>query len=113
MRPTPAPSIISDPNAATTTTNVTGPALVGIIIVAIGAAVAALLFVAFRTCMSHTHAVAKERVKSFSKSIERINSRGSGDLSRYGYEDVDHRDDGDGDDDDDDEEKQERRTTGH
>lgn len=44
----------------------------GIIVAAVGAVVVALLFVAFWNCMTHTHAVVKERAISYSQSRERV-----------------------------------------
>lgn len=87
--------VSSQPTAAPIASNnaiaridVTGPALVGILIAAVGAAIITMLFLVLRSCMTHTHAEAKKRVISFSKSRESVTrtSRGSEDTPHHDYE---------------------------
>ena len=77
---------MSSNSAVAGPSNISGSALVGLIIVTVAAAVTALLFIAFRHCMWHTHEVAKERVKSLSRSTEkRVATSRSEDTPRYVY----------------------------
>jgi len=41
-----------------------GPALIGIIVVVVGAAVIALMCIYFQRCVTHTHTMAVEQAKS-------------------------------------------------